>query len=78
MSAMKKTFKPQFYDLRQTVKISIGVTFDDHEKLKAEAKAAGLTLPDFIKTKLNIPTAGELKARRAEREKEYRKRNPFY
>jgi hypothetical protein len=78
MSAMKKTFKPQFFDLRQSRNISIGVTFDHHEKLKADAKEAGLTLADFIKTKLNIPTAAELKARRTEREREYKKRNPFF
>jgi hypothetical protein len=73
-----KTFKPQFYDLRQTVKISFVVTFDDHKKLKAETKQAGMTLPDFCRKKLNIPSVDELKARRAEREKNYKKRNPFY
>jgi hypothetical protein len=70
-----KTFKPQFYDLRQTVKISFVVTFDDHKKLKAEAKRAGMTLPDFCRKKLNVPTAAELKTMRTEREKEYKKRN---
>jgi hypothetical protein len=73
-----KKFKPQFYDLRQTAKISIGVTFSDYKKLQADAKMAGMNVPDFIKRKLNIPTAGELKARRTEREKEYKNRNPFF
>jgi hypothetical protein len=77
MLTMKKTFKPQFFDLRQSRNISIGITADDHEKLKADAKQAGMTLADFIKTKLTIPTAAQLKAMRAEREKEYRERNPF-
>jgi hypothetical protein len=48
---MKKTFKPQFYDLRQTVKISIGVTFDDHEKLKADAN---------VNSKFNFPSFSQL------------------
>jgi hypothetical protein len=78
MLTMKKKFRPQFFDLRATQKISFTVTFDDHKKLQHEAKREGLSLPDFIRKKLNIPTADELKARRAEREKEYRKRNPFY
>jgi hypothetical protein len=78
MSTMKKTFKPQFFDLRQTVKLSIGITADDHKKLQVEAKQEGLNLPDYCRKKLNLPLAGELKARRAQREEEYRKRNPFY
>jgi hypothetical protein len=74
----RKKFKPQFFDLTQTVRVSFKVTFDDHQKLQADAKKAGLTLPDFIRKKLNIPTAAELKTMRAEREIKYRERNPFF
>lgn len=74
----RKKFKPSFFDLRHTVKLNIGITADDLKKLKADAKEAGQTIPDYIRLKLNIPTVGELAARRAERLKEYKKRNPFF